>query len=454
MKTKYRKTLTEGEEFNPYQQFNGIFIPEGLVKCQQIKDSVKILMGRLFRYAGENGKAYPYRITLAHECGWEIRKLDRTIKHAKDLKLIKTFPYKLKNKKVENSPNTYVFLYNKVYDTGKIPLVKNDSAPLVKNDSAPLVKNDKHKRVRGKRVSGKKLSKDSLGVSGETLKKGGKVWNKIDSKKKNNPVDSKKKNNPVDSKKKNNPDPTERSCSKKKIPVAKQKINFTTEKNYKWLVDAGATKHNLTKQSGLTTLDSLHSLLSPKSKKSPYHGANNNTTYYSKFSWTIEDLLDAFKFQLKYTKVKPIKNIGEFIFSKFNGNGSYSPLIHWHSAMKKGITGELNDQGALLFKVMKQKGVIDLVKLSANQINEFADMVVNLKETFVLFDGSERNNTYRTGILAVVAEYIKEKQNRTDFEWFWITNPKFKEEFLAMTKKRNILKKKPHPNALRFGKVS
>jgi hypothetical protein len=52
-------SLQPGEPFNPYRMFNGVFIPEGLMRCPWINPGAKLAWGRLARYAGEDGRCYP-----------------------------------------------------------------------------------------------------------------------------------------------------------------------------------------------------------------------------------------------------------------------------------------------------------------------------------------------------------------------------------------------------------
>jgi hypothetical protein len=58
-----------GDAFNPYGMFNGIWVPESLLKCPDLSASAKLLYGRLARFAGENGRCFPSVETLATELG-------------------------------------------------------------------------------------------------------------------------------------------------------------------------------------------------------------------------------------------------------------------------------------------------------------------------------------------------------------------------------------------------
>ncbi|MBZ5609773.1 MAG: helix-turn-helix domain-containing protein [Acidobacteriia bacterium] len=61
--------LRIGQPFNPFKLFNGIFIPEALVRYRGLTLGAKIAYGRLARYAGENGKCWPSIPTLGNEIG-------------------------------------------------------------------------------------------------------------------------------------------------------------------------------------------------------------------------------------------------------------------------------------------------------------------------------------------------------------------------------------------------
>jgi hypothetical protein len=61
--------LRIGQPFNPYKLFNGIFIPEELVRYRGLGCGAKVAYGRLTRYAGENGDCWPSIPTLAAEIG-------------------------------------------------------------------------------------------------------------------------------------------------------------------------------------------------------------------------------------------------------------------------------------------------------------------------------------------------------------------------------------------------
>ena len=133
-----------GMEFNPYGLFHGLFIPNCIAQSNLLSDQEKLLMGRLYQYAGRNGRAFPSRTKLAVELSWELRKLDRVISKLKQKKLVKT------SQATSQSTSEYLFLWHEIYvaKLHEIPveLEQTETLPTVKNDRGTTVKNDNHKR--------------------------------------------------------------------------------------------------------------------------------------------------------------------------------------------------------------------------------------------------------------------------------------------------------------------
>jgi len=71
---KSSKLPNIGDPFNPYGMFNGIWVPEALLRCPDLSPSAKLLYGRLARFAGENGRCFPSVETLAVELGMTARQ--------------------------------------------------------------------------------------------------------------------------------------------------------------------------------------------------------------------------------------------------------------------------------------------------------------------------------------------------------------------------------------------
>ena len=241
---------------------------------------------------------------------------------------------------------------------------------------------------------------------------------------------------------------TKKNKPTKKIKQ-KYKHNNIVEKCYVQAVNAKATNHKrdkegkLTQQAGIDTFDKIYALLNPKIQN-PYYYANNVTEEYIDREWKSSEVIESFKFHMEHsTKDKQIRNFGNFIFTtNYRERKSWSPLITWHAQMKKGITGTLDKDGEYFFKILNQNKVRDLDTLSAQTVNRIAKELNTLKESYELFEGTEHNMTYPSGIISVAAKYIKEKTNNTQYELVWINGKKFLPDFLKDTIKLNILKKK------------
>lgn len=130
----------ELKTINPFKKFNGIFIPEGVTSYRGISPGAKLVLGRLMRYAGKKGVAFPHVETLAEEVGLGERQTREYIKELIDEKFI----YR---SRVFALGNTYSFLDHPCYSghdsgsprvtstsflSGGIPPLRNFS----KNDSS------------------------------------------------------------------------------------------------------------------------------------------------------------------------------------------------------------------------------------------------------------------------------------------------------------------------------
>lgn len=144
---------TIGNEFNPYGLFHGLFIPNCIAQSTYLSDQEKLLMGRLYQYAGRNGKAFPKRTVLAQELAWNLRKLDRNIQALKNKGLIKT------TQADATAPSVYWFLWHKIYTSEFPELVSEDDCTVVQ-DSGGTVKNDSTIQ-KGQLQKGQSDSKES-----------------------------------------------------------------------------------------------------------------------------------------------------------------------------------------------------------------------------------------------------------------------------------------------------
>lgn len=424
----YRNNFEIGKPFNPFNMFKGAYIPNGIMECPTISDRLKLLMGRLFQYSGRNGTAYPFRKTLAKKLGWDLRKLDRVIKEAKDKRLIKT------TQETDNSPSEYIFLYSTIYD-GKYNTDKSNGKnkkPADKNDSRGTDKNDKQRRESYKKRVSKDKSKDLSYESCDSIK--------FDSTKiKRKLVKIKKINKKQKQTKKNNFD----KSSDKPFPKSKYKHNTTDLRNYNECKLVGATNHRSGTKAEIESLDKLHALFAGNCKI-PYHVVHVPEKYID-YKWDMDELLDTFKFQLENAKkynTKVIRSIGKFILSEgFNGSKSWSPLLHWHQKMLKIADGELTEHGNKLLSSMKRAKIDGIINLDSSIINKVAKDLFSVEDRFLFIDGNKRTMSYPFGIVDALSKYIKEKMNNLNFKLVYITKNGFVDEFLSEAQKRNIIKK-------------
>jgi hypothetical protein len=121
--------LEVGQPFNPFGLFNGIWIPEALVKAKGISPGAKIVYGRLTRYAGPDGNCYPAVPTLAAEVGLSVRQTQNYLAELTREELVRRIP------RISGSgqtSNAYVFLWHPLLAEG----VKK-AAPEGVKDPAP-----------------------------------------------------------------------------------------------------------------------------------------------------------------------------------------------------------------------------------------------------------------------------------------------------------------------------
>ena len=89
--------MNPGERVNIHKLLNGIWIPEAMLKYRDISPGAKLCYGRLCRYSGKNGEAYPSYKELASELGVKERMAKNYIKELKDVGLIEVVRTKTTN---------------------------------------------------------------------------------------------------------------------------------------------------------------------------------------------------------------------------------------------------------------------------------------------------------------------------------------------------------------------
>src|ERR1035441_6056378 len=121
--------FTVGQPFNPYKRFNGIFVPEAICKCG-LSAGAKLVYGRLCRYAGEDGRAYPSISTLGSELGISGKQARRYVRELEDECFIR--PERTKGKR-----SHYLFLWHAVFEAGPIPKTEQPK-PTPPIDGTPI----------------------------------------------------------------------------------------------------------------------------------------------------------------------------------------------------------------------------------------------------------------------------------------------------------------------------
>jgi hypothetical protein len=112
-----------GKRFNPYDRFrHGIFIPESLCQYRGISHGAKVLWGRMKRYCGQNGEAYPSLAALAKEVA--VSK-DQARRYIRELQKRKFIEVDLDNKHYYHNgaggtPH-YYFLWHTCFEDAKDP---------------------------------------------------------------------------------------------------------------------------------------------------------------------------------------------------------------------------------------------------------------------------------------------------------------------------------------------
>lgn len=107
--------VSVGSPFNPYKIFNGIFVPEALVRSKVISSSAKLAYGRLTRYAGQDGQCYPSMPKLAAEIGLSTRQVQRSVAELEKQHFIRRVGRFLG---ASQTSNVFEFLWHEVFVRG------------------------------------------------------------------------------------------------------------------------------------------------------------------------------------------------------------------------------------------------------------------------------------------------------------------------------------------------
>jgi hypothetical protein len=101
--------MSDSRYINPYRLFKGCIVPEWLCKLKDISPGAKLCYGRLKRYAGKKGIAYPRLKVLGKELAVGARQAASYIQELSEANLVE-----VESRKHARRSNKYRFLYHPV----------------------------------------------------------------------------------------------------------------------------------------------------------------------------------------------------------------------------------------------------------------------------------------------------------------------------------------------------
>lgn len=145
--------MTDGQVFNPFRVFVGVFIPNAVVRNPVLTLLAKLLYGRLSQYAGRNGQAFPKQATLAAELAVDERSARRAITELCDFGLIRVVKA-TGAARLSHAPDHYEFLWHAIFDApgpdeNEGPDRKPDSGPERTPGSGPIEENQREENQTG-----------------------------------------------------------------------------------------------------------------------------------------------------------------------------------------------------------------------------------------------------------------------------------------------------------------
>lgn len=150
------------QRINPFKRFNGLFIPELIYQCRDLTATAKLVYGRLLRYAGERGVAYPKQQTIADELGVSERSVRNALKALIDIKLIE----RDRGDRLNHEADRYYFLDPDSLDS-QLPIEPAKSAATEPAKSAAPLKEshnteESHKEKAKKKPVNAKYHKEAV----------------------------------------------------------------------------------------------------------------------------------------------------------------------------------------------------------------------------------------------------------------------------------------------------
>jgi len=100
--------------FNPYRMFNGVFIPNAILRTREISQSAKFVWASLARFAGKDGRCYPKLDTVADDIGMSREMVKKKIKELKEKGFI-AVRHATGKARLMHQPSQYFFIYHSVF---------------------------------------------------------------------------------------------------------------------------------------------------------------------------------------------------------------------------------------------------------------------------------------------------------------------------------------------------
>jgi len=124
--------MQNGELYNPYKVFVGIFIPNLIVQDKKISVGAKLTFGVMCQFAGKAGLCYPRQGAIAGRLGVSKRQAQRYLEELKREGYIKVSQQGL------SKPNIYSFLWKKEWNNLSSPEVTDSSTHEATDSSLPI----------------------------------------------------------------------------------------------------------------------------------------------------------------------------------------------------------------------------------------------------------------------------------------------------------------------------
>ena len=107
----YGYQMKPGEPFSPYRIFGSVVVlPNALLQSGLVSDAAKLVLGRLYQYAGKNETCFPGRDELSHELHMSPRKITRCLAELEDAGFLTS------NRRGQGLTAEYTPLWHAIYE--------------------------------------------------------------------------------------------------------------------------------------------------------------------------------------------------------------------------------------------------------------------------------------------------------------------------------------------------